>query len=139
YGERFIARRPAWQRRATRAEAMLNRFGTLFVLAFRFLYGLRTISPVFLGAARYPLRRFVPLNVLSAAIWPTSFSVAGAGVGEALPSIPGRAGRVEELVGAMVVVALVLWLVSRRALSKRRGIPSLTSQEGTSSNDVKER
>jgi membrane protein DedA with SNARE-associated domain len=115
YGEAFIARRPAWRARGARAQALLTRFGTLFVLAFRFFYGFRTITPVLLGAIGYPVRRFTVLNALGAALWAASFSIAGYALGATLMTILGRATRLEEIVLAAAAAGLVLWLVSRRA------------------------
>ncbi|MDF2692088.1 MAG: DedA family protein [Labilithrix sp.] len=122
YGKGLIARRPAWKQRATRAEGLLARYGTLFVLAFRFLYGLRTVTPVMLGALGYPVRRFVVLNALSAAIWAASFSIAGYAVGASFVSLLGRAGRVEELVLAAVGLAVVFWFASRRASARAKEV-----------------
>jgi membrane protein DedA with SNARE-associated domain len=115
YGKRFVERRPAWRRRAQRANALLARFGSWYVLAFRFLYGLRTISPLFLGSVGYPIRRFTVLNALSAAVWATTFSVGGYAVGATLTAALGRATRPEEVVLACVAVGLVLWIVARRS------------------------
>jgi membrane protein DedA with SNARE-associated domain len=133
YGKAFIARRPAWQGRAARAEALLTRFGTLFVLAFRFIYGFRTITPIFLGATGYPVRRFALLNALSAALWASAFSVAGYALGASLMSVLGRATRFEELLLAAAAASLVLWIVSRkvRATVKRPDGAIAESSEGT--------
>jgi membrane protein DedA with SNARE-associated domain len=115
YGKDLIARRPSWQRHAKRAEDLLARYGTLFVIAFRFIYGFRTVTPILLGALRYPTRRFVILNALSAALWASTISIAGYAVGATVVSVLGRAGRIEELVLAAAIVGLAFWLVSRRA------------------------
>jgi membrane protein DedA with SNARE-associated domain len=115
YGKDFISRRPSWERHGKRAEDLLARYGTLFVIAFRFLYGFRTVTPILLGALRYPVRRFVFLNALGAALWASSISIAGYAVGATVLSVLGRAGRIEELALAAALVALVFWLVSRRA------------------------
>lgn len=120
YGKGFIARRPAWRERAARAEVLLTRFGTLFVLAFRFVYGFRTITPIFLGATGYPVRRFTVLNAISAALWASAFSMAGYGVGATLMTLLGRASRVEEIVLAAAAVALVVWIISRKASAAAR-------------------
>src|SRR5215472_18090019 len=44
YGKRFLERRPSWRHRTDRALALLDKYDTLFILSFRFLYGLRTVS-----------------------------------------------------------------------------------------------
>src|SRR5262249_39707728 len=97
-----------------RAETLLSKFGGWYVLGFRFLYGLRTISPLFLGTIGYPKRRFIVLNALGAALWATTFTLAGFGVGATLRAAFGRSSRVEELILASAVAGFVWWLVARR-------------------------
>jgi membrane protein DedA with SNARE-associated domain len=41
----------------------------LFILSFRFLYGLRTVSPLAVGVSQVPAPRFFLLNTISAAVW----------------------------------------------------------------------
>jgi membrane protein DedA with SNARE-associated domain len=120
YGKGFIERRPHWAARTERVNALLSRFGSWYVLTFRFLYGLRTISPLFLGSAGYPIRRFVVLNIVAAALWATTFGVVGYAVGAGVHAALGRAGHVGELVAATLGLALVLWLVVPRLLSTTR-------------------
>jgi membrane protein DedA with SNARE-associated domain len=120
YGARALERRPAWAAPAERVRGWLDRFGTGFVLAFRFIYGIRVLTPVLLGASGYPAARFAPLNALGAALWSGTVAGVGWGLGEGLTRLLGRAGKVEERVlvalGAGVVVALSIrhW-TNRRA------------------------
>ncbi len=48
---------------------LLERHPTGFILAFRFLYGMRTISPVIIGLSGVPFRKFLLLNAIAAGIW----------------------------------------------------------------------
>ncbi|SFR97350.1 DedA family protein [Sphingomonas jatrophae] len=48
-----------------------------FVIAFRFIYGCRVAGPVALGVSAVPARLFVPLNLLSAALWAALFTFLG--------------------------------------------------------------
>jgi membrane protein DedA with SNARE-associated domain len=113
-GRRWIAKHPRVATQVAVIERWVRRSGTLFVLGFRFLYGLRTLSPVVLGATGYPAGRFVLLNVIGAALWATVFSLGGYGLGAGIAALIGRASRLEEAALAAVAIALVLWLVARR-------------------------
>lgn len=76
FGPRALKRWPWLAEKSVRVFALLHRFGTWFVLGFRFVYGIRTTSPVILGASGFPLRRFAILNLVAAVIWTAvSFSV----------------------------------------------------------------
>lgn len=113
-GSPWLERRPALQKQVAVVERWMRRWGTAFVIGFRFLYGLRTISPIVLGASGYPLTRFVPLNLLGAALWAVCFASAGYGLGAALRSLLGHATRAEEAAIAAVLVALLLLFAIRR-------------------------
>lgn len=69
FGPTVIQRFPRFQHPAERAFALLKRWGTTYILIFRFIYGVRIISPVVIGASGYDPKRFVPLNILAAVIW----------------------------------------------------------------------
>jgi membrane protein DedA with SNARE-associated domain len=52
-----------------KAERLLNRFRTLLILIFRFLYGLRAVTPFVIGMSTVPTRTFVLLNAIGALVW----------------------------------------------------------------------
>jgi membrane protein DedA with SNARE-associated domain len=109
FGRPYIERKANLQRHARRIEAWLRRYGNAFVFIFRFLYGLRTVTPVVLGATGYPRARFVAINCLGAALWASVFGLAGWALGASIAQALGRAGRAEEIAAAAVIVTLGLW------------------------------
>jgi membrane protein DedA with SNARE-associated domain len=113
WGPGVLERRPAWAGPAERVRRWLHRFGTAFVLAFRFIYGIRILTPVLLGASGYPASRFVPLNAIGAAVWAVVFSGLGWGVGEGLKHLLGRAGKVEERILVVALIGVAVALVVR--------------------------
>lgn len=118
YGRPFVERRPRWKAQAARIDGFLARFGTAFVLGFRFLYGLRSVTPLFLGASGYPALRFALFNAIGAAAWAVGFGVGGWALGATLATVLQRSVHVEEaLLGAVVLVAAG-WAASR-ALRRR--------------------
>ncbi|MBD8554510.1 DedA family protein [Rhizobium sp. CFBP 8762] len=52
-----------------RVTGLLEQYPTAFILAFRFIYGMRTISPIAIGVSQVPTGKFVVLNAVAAAIW----------------------------------------------------------------------
>ncbi|RDE06978.1 DedA family protein [Sphingomonas aracearum] len=101
-----------------RALGLLERHPTVFVLGFRFVYGMRTVSPIAIGTSRVPARRFVPLNALAAAIWGCLFTLLGYWFGNFLdPLLHRLIGRphVLALVAATLAIAgAAFWLLRRR-------------------------
>ena len=69
FGASALQRFPRFQKHADHAFSLLKRWGTLCILTFRFIYGVRIIGSVVIGASGYDPKRFVPLNLLSALIW----------------------------------------------------------------------
>ncbi|MDR1476436.1 MAG: DedA family protein [Holosporales bacterium] len=49
--------------------SLLNRMDVFFIFAFRFIYGIRTISPIIIGAAKIKPCRFIGYNILSGFCW----------------------------------------------------------------------
>lgn len=85
YGRRLswvqrIRSKPAF----TRALGYVERYPTSFVFGFRFVYGMRTISPIVIGTTSIPTARFVVLNAIAAAIWGPLFSWIGFEFGRAI-------------------------------------------------------
>ena len=72
----------------TRAQAKFEKRPALFVMAFRFLYGVRTVSPAMIGASGFAALRFAALNAIAAVVWSMIFVgfgyVFGIGVEEAV-------------------------------------------------------
>jgi membrane protein DedA with SNARE-associated domain len=81
-----MKRKPAF----AKAIAALERHPTGFIFAFRFLYGLRTVSPVVIGIAGVPRVRFMVLNALAAVVWGTLFTLLGYGFGNGVEQVVGR-------------------------------------------------
>ena len=82
----FVVRtrqRPAF----ARAMAFIERHPDAYILVFRFLYGLRTVSPIALGLTHVPWRRFATLNAIAALIWSAVFTTIGYRFGPAVDQL----------------------------------------------------
>ena len=109
-GRGFLLRRTRWQDGAARAEALLERYGTWIMVGFRFVYGIRTITPFVIGMSRVSAARFAVLNAVGAAAWATAFTAGGYFFGRALEAILGDLRRHEAwILGALAAVGVVLW------------------------------
>jgi len=77
YGEPILNRYPKLRARSDRAFRLLRRYGTVYILSFRFIYGIRTLSPIVIGVAGITPLRYAVLNVIAAAIWAVLSCCAG--------------------------------------------------------------
>jgi membrane protein DedA with SNARE-associated domain len=116
---RAIASRPQF----AKAWTMLERYPRRFIFLFRFLYGLRTISPIALGTSSVPAVIFLLLNLLAAIVWSIGATAIGYVFGHGIELIFGRLRHIEHVaaaVGALIAIALVTtWLVRRRTLNSK--------------------
>jgi membrane protein DedA with SNARE-associated domain len=101
-----------------KALAMIERNANQFILAFRFLYGLRTVSPLALGVSNVPALRYLVLNTIAAAIWAPVMTAIGYTLSIALHGAVGKLEQAEHRIGAAigiaVVAALVVAFIARR-------------------------
>lgn len=103
-----------------RALAFIERWPSGYILAFRFLYGLRIVSPVALGVSRVPAARFVLLNMVAAAIWAPLFVMLGYVFGGAVEAVLGRVVSIERYV-LIALAAGAIVLLLPRILGRIRG------------------
>lgn len=95
---------------------------TLFILSFRFIYGLRNLSPFVIGMAGISRLKFLVLNCAAAVIWALTFAWGGFSVGKVLECYLGRWSKLVlgVLIGAAILAFLVNWLRQRRKLEGQK-------------------
>jgi membrane protein DedA with SNARE-associated domain len=119
HGRKLLARKPRWQLLGDRALVHIRKHPDIWVLSFRFVYGLRTVMPVAIGLSGYPPRRYLLLNGIGAAVWATALGLAAFHFGAILESMLGSVKKYELWVlGALLVLGLGLW-IWRRVKSTR--------------------
>lgn len=122
HGKTLLARRPAWQTGTERILRRLERHQNLLILSFRFLYGLRTITPFAIGMSDISWHRYTLLNAISAAIWATAVGLAGYSFGYAVAAVIDDIQRYElEVIGTIIIVAALLWLLHLRHRRRHPG------------------
>jgi membrane protein DedA with SNARE-associated domain len=119
--DRGAARRgPLTAERLARFEAGYRRWGALFLIANRFLPGVRAFLFVAAGAARLPLGRVLLYGAISAALWNALLLVVGSVLVKNLGDLGALASRYTAAVWIVLGSALVI-LLARRLLRARNG------------------
>jgi len=91
---------------------LLGKHQNLVILSFRFLYGLRTVTPFAIGMSKVSYVRFTVLNLVGAGIWAVGISLAGYYFGHAVDVVLGDIKHYElEILASIAVVAVLIWLV----------------------------
>jgi membrane protein DedA with SNARE-associated domain len=93
---------------------LLDRFGNVFALIFRFFYGLRNATPLAMALGGFPPRRFVVLNAVGAGIWAVAVSTMGYVFGEAVGVVLPHAHHYQVAALIALVCATIVFLVIRR-------------------------
>lgn len=68
-GKKFLRKHPNLKPKVRRTMAYLRKNDVTFILANRFIYGLRIVGPIIIGTTGVNVRKFSTYNVLAAAIW----------------------------------------------------------------------
>jgi membrane-associated protein len=68
---------PRVHRTLTRAESLIQRYGSFAIFIARFIAGMRIVAGPLAGVLHMPWRKFVVFNFLGAAVWVTVISSVG--------------------------------------------------------------
>lgn len=126
YGRTWLAKHPKSAAAADKVGRLLDRWGDWFVLSFRFLYGLRAVSPVAIGLSSISALRFAVLNLISAAVWAVAVGSLGYAFGQAIEGMMGRLKVWEHRILAAAAIALAVYVLHRvvKARLQKRKAPS---------------
>ena len=89
----------------------LERYQTSYILIFRFIYGIRIISPIIIGAQRVSIMRFSSLNFFAAIIWTIVSCTLGYFLGEIIVHIVVKYGYIVLLL--LVSFLLMIYILHR--------------------------
>lgn len=77
FGAGAVKKIPGADRRLEQALRFLERYGTVFVLSFRFVYGVRNVASAACGIAGMNWGKFAFWNFIAAGLWASSFVAGG--------------------------------------------------------------
>ena len=112
HGAGFLARRPTWQARSQQVYRIMERYPVLLIFGFRFIYGIRTVTPFAIGMSNISYLRFALLNMLGAGLWAVVIGLAGFYFGHGVEVVLGDIKHYELAVLAFVIaVGTLVWTV----------------------------
>lgn len=104
--------------------SFLKKNETIYILCFRFIYGIRIISPFIIGAQGIPFKRFAMLNVVAAALWTILSCSLGYFLGKIFKNSTHQIGMLMcfLLIGIFVGSALInrLWIYGKNKWRKNK-------------------
>ncbi|HME43904.1 MAG TPA: DedA family protein [Syntrophorhabdales bacterium] len=126
-GKTFLHRRPAWETKVARVLQLFDQYRTLVVLGFRFMYGLRTVTPFAFGLSGISTSRFVILNLIGALVWSVVVAFVGYLFGAAARAVMVNVRQYEHwiILGILWTGALVyiIYFLHKRETDRMEGRP----------------
>jgi len=120
YGSRFGLN----QARIHRADEFFARYGGMSVFFGRFVGFGRALVPFLAGSSHMPYRRFLPYNVLGAALWSAVVVLLGFFLGQSWRAAERWIGVASAIIGGAIVFVLFLGWLWRWAVRHEAGIKS---------------
>ncbi len=117
-GHAFIQSRPKWQAKSERVFDLLHRYQWPVMFGFRFMYGIRIVTPIMIGASGISPWRFLICNFLGTALWATTIGSLGYAFGQAMKTIMKDIQKYQ--MGLMFAIALILLSVYLHGQYNRR-------------------
>jgi membrane protein DedA with SNARE-associated domain len=119
-GQAVLSKHPNWKGRIARFNALMNKYDSVILLLFRFLYGLRTVGPFAIGLSDIPVKKFIIMNIISAAMWASIIGMLGYVFGHAMEIVLDDIKRYEiGVIAGLLALAVVLIIVKRYRNRKR--------------------
>jgi membrane protein DedA with SNARE-associated domain len=122
------------EERLDKAEAFFNRHGGKVIVVARFIEGLRQANGIIAGISEMAWLRFLPFNILGAALWVATWVSVGELAGNHIDTIYSDITRYS-LVALGVAAVVVLVLIARTVVRKRRRTQGATSASSSSDED----
>jgi membrane protein DedA with SNARE-associated domain len=110
YGESIFERFPRLGAHADRARRLLKRYDVLFILSFRFIYGIRVVSSVVIGVSGVSPKRFTILNTISAGVWTAVSCFGGYYAADTILKIFHYLAKFQLYLLGMGCVLLIIWI-----------------------------
>jgi membrane protein DedA with SNARE-associated domain len=119
-GRELLQKHLKWQGRVTRVNKYIERYHNLVMLGFRFVWGMRIMTPFVIGTFKnIKALRFFILNAIGAIIWSVSISAGGYFFGYALEGFIKDVKHYEKLaIIIILIIGIVLWIIHLYKIKK---------------------
>jgi membrane protein DedA with SNARE-associated domain len=112
HSQAVLTKRPSWKVRVEKAQRLIDRFRTPFILTFRFFYGFRSVSPFVIGMGSVPTAQFILLNAVGALLWAVTVGAGGYLFGEALEIMIGNIKHYEKIILLVIaLIGIIIWVI----------------------------
>ncbi len=120
-GFAYLDKHPSWKVKSGRILQLIQRHQNLVILLFRFVYGVRTITPFVVGVSRVSPLKYFMLNAVGALVWAITLTSLGYVFGHTAELILDDIKKYEfTMMGIILLAGLVGWILHFRAREKEK-------------------
>lgn len=138
FGKRLMNRFPKLEGGFHVAMSMVEKYDVLFILSFRFIYGVRNVASPAMGMSNYSWPRFAIFNFIAAFLWANSFAWGGFFLAKAFESVLGDISKNFGFVMLAVFGLVVSLLVFIHWRGKKRYKKMLAEQDAEEAREAAE-
>ena len=130
-GESVLRYFPRIARNIGRATTLFKKYDTALILGFRFVYGVRNVTPIMLGMSGVSHLKFLVLNFIGALVWALCFTYGGVYIGDIFSEYMHNMGHgIFYGLAALAVIGGSVWyLRSHRSTKKALEISGVNKTE----------
>lgn len=119
-GEAVLSYFPRVAANLDKAASLFKKYDTVLILGFRFIYGVRNITPIMLGISGVSHKKFFFLNFIGAGVWAVTFTYGGVYAGKAFTRVMDHVGHgILYVLLGLLAAAGALWYIRARRNVKR--------------------
>ena len=113
HGTGFLNKRPRLEHLASKASAMLERYGPAYIFIYRYPKGLRTVGALPVGLTQISWGKFTLLNFASALLWVTLLVGGGFAFGELIEQSIAATWAAFSIIALLVFAGIVIFVLTR--------------------------
>jgi membrane protein DedA with SNARE-associated domain len=120
-GLAYLDKHPSWKTKSDHIRKLIKQHQNLVILLFRFVFGIRSITPFLIGVSGVSLFNFSVLNAVGAITWAVALTSLGYFFGHAAELILDDIKKYEFIImGFIILGGLVIWMLQSRAEKKEK-------------------
>ncbi|MFN7662966.1 MAG: DedA family protein [Alphaproteobacteria bacterium] len=122
FGKKILSKSSSWHGRISKVSDLIHKYHNLFIMSFRFIYGIRTLTPLIVGHTRIAWQRYTLLVSVSAAVWAITIAYLGFTFAMALETILADFDRYKKYlgIGAGLLVLGIIGILQYRKYKKNK-------------------
>ena len=111
-GLAYLDKYPSWKIKSDRIWKLIQQHQNLVILLFRFVYGIRSITPFLIGVSGVSPFKYLVLNAVGALTWAIALASLGYVFGHAAELLLDDIKKYEvTIMGIIILAGVVIWIL----------------------------